>query len=341
MGSVGGNSAKATSGINGAETRYQAQHGVHDTLAGFQADTMHSGDDLAEPHLVQTLVAQSAQAVEWLSSFGVDLSSLVQCGGHSVPRTHREPPRADGKPAPVGWDIIAALKRYVDETKTKAMASATSAGGPLACGSIDVVTNATVVGLLQDAQGKGVTGVQYLLDGNTTAIDLVGDAVILSTGGFAYDTHTHSTHSFVRQYAPRFQNLPTTNGSFAVGDGVRLAMAVGADLVDMDKIQVHPTSFVDPAAPKNGVKFLAPEALRGCGAVLLNDQGVRFADELGRRDYLSKAIFEQHPVAAAADAAGILESVNVNMVLNDRAVDLFGRAAFDVRCYYDFVYYCL
>lgn len=167
-----------------------------------------------------------------------------------------------------------------------------------------------------------VRGVTYKHDDKM--VDLYGDAIILATGGYGYDVH--HPESFIRKFAPRYQKLPTTNGTFAVGDGIRLALQAGADLVDMDKVQVHPTSFVDPLDPTNGVKFLAPEALRGCGAVLLNSKGHRFADELGRRDYLSNAIFDQSPQGHNADA---LESVSVNMVLNDEAVDLFGRAAFE------------
>lgn len=50
--------------------------------------------------------------------------------------------------------------------------------------------------------------------------------------------------------------------------------------------QVHPTGLVHPDEPEAKVKFLAAEALRGVGGVLIDREGNRFADELGRRDYV-------------------------------------------------------
>jgi succinate dehydrogenase/fumarate reductase flavoprotein subunit len=52
-------------------------------------------------------------------------------------------------------------------------------------------------------------------------------------------------------------------------------------------VQVHPTGLVHPDEPNAKVKFLAAEALRGCGAIILDKHGKRIANELGRRDYVS------------------------------------------------------
>lgn len=55
----------------------------------------------------------------------------------------------------------------------------------------------------------------------------------------------------------------------------------------MEYVQVHPTGLVDPKNPNNRVKFLAAEALRGAGGVMIDADGKRFVNELGRRDYVS------------------------------------------------------
>ena len=60
----------------------------------------------------------------------------------------------------------------------------------------------------------------------------------------------------------------------------------------MAKVQVHPTGLVDPKEPEAKVKFLAAEALRGVGGLLLDNEGQRFADELGHRDYVTGRIWE-------------------------------------------------
>ena len=106
-----------------------------------------------------------------------------------------------------------------------------------------------------------VTGVRYTKGGQEHVLE--ADAVILATGGFGADSH--GPGALLTQHAPTLRLLPTTNGAFATGDGVRLGAAAGASLVHMDQVQVHPTGFVDPSQPDNQVKFLAPEALRGCG----------------------------------------------------------------------------
>merc|ERR1712093_769870 len=64
-------------------------------------------------------------------------------------------------------------------------------------------------------------------------------------------------------------------------------MAIGGNGIDMDKVQVHPTGLVDPKDPGSKWKFLAAEALRGEGGLLLNGDGNRFCDELSHRDYVS------------------------------------------------------
>ena len=56
----------------------------------------------------------------------------------------------------------------------------------------------------------------------------------------------------------------------------------------MEYVQVHPTGIVNPKDPNNKIKFLAAEALRGSGGIMLNANGERFVDELGRRDYCSE-----------------------------------------------------
>jgi succinate dehydrogenase/fumarate reductase flavoprotein subunit len=66
-----------------------------------------------------------------------------------------------------------------------------------------------------------------------------------------------------------------------------MAMAIGADTVDLEWVQVHPTGLVHPEEPDAKVKFLAAEALRGVGGVLLDMDGKRFCNELGRRDYVT------------------------------------------------------
>jgi predicted heme/steroid binding protein len=83
-------------------------------------------------------------------------------------------------------------------------------------------------------------------------------------------------------------------------------MAVGGTGIDMDKVQVHPTGLVDPKDPHAKVKFLAAEALRGVGGLLLDAGGDRFIDELEKRDVVSNAMWKR-------------DNFPVRLVLNTKA----------------------
>ena len=79
-----------------------------------------------------------------------------------------------------------------------------------------------------------------------------------------------------------------------------MAMSIGAKGIDMEKVQVHPTGLVDPKDPKAKVKFLAAEALRGVGGLLVDSTGNRFVDELQHRDYVTGKMWENNKVSKPA-----------------------------------------
>jgi flavocytochrome c len=150
---------------------------------------------------------------------------------------------------------------------------------------VQVIKKAKVVSLNKD--GNVVTGVTYEYDGETHSVDGV---VILATGGYAAD---FSETSLLKKHRPDTFDLASTNGTHATGDGHKMLMAIGANDIDMDKVQVHPTGLVDPKDPGSKWKFLAAEALRGEGGILINSDGQRFCDDLGHRDYVSGKMWEE------------------------------------------------
>lgn len=153
---------------------------------------------------------------------------------------------------------------------------------------VKIVLKARVTRLITE-EGV-VTGVEYEKDGKKTSVK---GPVILATGGYAAD---FSEDSLLKKYRPEYYNLSTTNGDHCTGDGHKMAFAIGANGIDMEKVQVHPTGLVDPKDPDAKVKFLAAEALRGVGGLLLDNEGQRFADELGHRDYVTGRIWDNGKV---------------------------------------------
>lgn len=115
---------------------------------------------------------------------------------------------------------------------------------------------------------------------------------ILILSGFGAD---FSPSGLISTFRPDLLTLPTVNGDHATGDGHVLATSLASHpgvLVDMNQVQVHPTGFIDPAQPEAKTKFLAAEALRGVGGLLLNKDGERFVDEMEKRDVVTARMWE-------------------------------------------------
>ncbi|CAI6090429.1 unnamed protein product [Clonostachys chloroleuca] len=269
QGFFGGNSTKATSGINGALTRTQVEQGVADSVKQFYDDTLKSARDKARPDLIKVLTYKSAAAVEWLQDvFNLDLTLVSRLGGHSQPRTHR------GHDAKFpGMAITYALMQRLEELSENEPHRVT------------IIKKARVTSL--NKEGNKVTGVSYEFNGESLVAE---GPVILATGGYAAD---FSETSLLKKHRPDTYDLATTNGTHATGDGQKMVMAIGGNGIDMDKVQVHPTGLVDPKDPGSKWKFLAAEALRGEGGILLNADGERFCDDLGHRDYVSGMMWKE------------------------------------------------
>ncbi|KAK8168554.1 FAD binding domain-containing protein [Phyllosticta citrichinensis] len=266
---MGGNSTKATSGINGALTRTQTDLKIADSVKQFYDDTLKSARDKARPDLIKVLTYKSSAAVEWLQDvFNLDLTLVSRLGGHSQPRTHR------GHDAKFpGMAITYALMQRFEE-----LAEAEP-------DRVQLVKKAKVTKIHKE--GNKAVGVSYEFDGKEHSVD---GPVILATGGYAAD---FGDTSLLKKHRPDTYGLATTNGAHATGDGHKMLMDIGANGIDMDKVQVHPTGLVDPKDPGSKWKFLAAEALRGEGGLLLNGKGQRFSDELGHRDYVSGKMWEE------------------------------------------------
>ncbi|KAJ3490938.1 hypothetical protein NLI96_g1064 [Meripilus lineatus] len=246
---MGGNSTKATSGINGAGTQSQQEQGIPDNAKLFFEDTKRSARELARDDLIRVLTGRSGDAVNWLQDkFGLDLSQVARLGGHSQPRTHRGSAQFPGM-----------VMTYAQMERLEDLAVSNPE-------RVSIKKKARVVKLLKDEQGS-VIGVNYTHSGKT---ETAYGPVILATGGYAAD---FTENSLLKKYRPEYYNLPTTNGDHCTGPS-------------------SPHWFGRPNDPEAKVKFLAAEALRGVGGLLLDNQGQRFVDELQHRDYVTGKMWE-------------------------------------------------
>merc|ERR1711975_48118 len=129
--------------------------------------------------------------------------------------------------------------------------------------------------------GKAVVGCEYRKGGS---VFKEFGPMVFASGGFGAD---FGSDSLLAMYRPDLLHPPTTNGEHCTGDAIKMGEAIGAETIDLEWVQVHPTGLVKPDDPDAKVKFLAAEALRGVGGIVLDANGKRFANELGRRDYVT------------------------------------------------------
>ncbi|CAM4385395.1 flavocytochrome c [Paenibacillus typhae] len=252
---LGGNTVRAEGGLNAAGTPYQAAAGIVDSPELHYEDTMKGGKNLNNPDLVRTLTNGAAASVEWLKENGAELSEVGRAGGASVNRIHRP---AGGEAA--GNFIVVALKKKLEEY------------------NIDVRLQTTANEIIKNKDGV-VTGVK-VTDKENKQYTINADSVILAAGGFG------ANMEMIKSYQPQLADFSTTNHPGATGDGTTMAEKIGAKLVDMKEIQIHPTTI-----PGHGV--LITEGVRGDGAILVNTEGKRFTNELLTRDVVSQNILAQ------------------------------------------------
>merc|ERR1712139_446268 len=113
----GGNSTKATSGINGAGTRGQKAKGIDDSIELFTSDTLKGG--AKRPEVAKVLCGNSGADVDWLvDKFNLDLSLVARLGGHSAPRTHRGAERFPGMT--ITYALIQMVEKVSEKNPNKA-----------------------------------------------------------------------------------------------------------------------------------------------------------------------------------------------------------------------------
>ena len=252
---TGGNTTRATGGLNAAGTKYQEAEGIEDSVELFIEDTMTGGKELNDLELVTVLAENSADAVDWVNEIGGDLSSVSMSGGASVKRVH-----APGDTSAVGPMIVRTLNNKIAELE------------------IPVLLNTEATAILINESGA-VSGV-VAIDANGQEIIIECTAVVLATGGFGANSE------LLVKYNPALEGFTTTNHVGATGDGLVMAEELGVQMVDIEQIQTHPTVHPDSST-------MYTESVRAYGAILVNTEGKRFTNELKTRDVVSEAILAQ------------------------------------------------
>ena len=240
----------------GAQAGTQAADRPNDSPAIHYLDTMGGGGFTNVPELVEVLVKDAPEVIQWLESLGViwdkepdGTMRELPLGGLSRKRLH----------AARDYTGLEEMRVVRDEIRNR---------------RINVLEFGPVVELVLDDKRQVAGAILMNLD--TGEISLVrAKTVILTTGGVG---RLH------------IQGYPTTNHYGATADGVVLAYRVGAKLIFMDTMQYHPTGA---AYPEQILGQLVTEKVRGLGAQLVNIDGEQFIYPLETRDVVASGIVRE------------------------------------------------
>jgi L-aspartate oxidase len=240
--------------------------GPGDSPAEHEADTLKAGAGLCDRKAVHALVTEGPEAVARLIARG----AVFDRGASGEIALTREGGHLKNRILHAGGDATGA------EISRALLAAVTDDPG------IEVIEHALVLDALKSESGRvcGVT-LHVIGEGSRDGVGrALAKAVVLGTGGLG------------QVFAQ------TTNPSVSTGDGVALALRAGAEVADVEFIQFHPTVLY-LGAKSSGQQPLISEAVRGEGAILLNDAKEQFMVEihpladLAPRDVVAKAIMSQ------------------------------------------------
>lgn len=262
-GQMGGNTIMAGGALNAVDDGSETALANNDSVEHHFNQTYEGGDKQGDPELVRILVENAWDGVEWLKSLGMEfVPGTFTVTGGMWQRAH--------KPVePEGVGFFKTYQAYMDSHEGLNVIYKTKAEEL-------IVEDGIVVG----AVCTGETGNKITVKAR--------NGVVLATGGFGQNVEMRMAANEETKLWPTLdESIPSTNTSAITGDGIRMAEAVGAELVQMGNIQLLPLGD-----PKTG--SLSGNIEHGVESrIFVNLNGDRFVNEGGRRDEMTLALFEQ------------------------------------------------
>lgn len=234
---------------------------LFDSPNWFALQTWNGGDKLGELHMVKHLASKALEGLHWLEAHGMEFAKKVHHGGGAMyPRSHQAV-------LPNGIGYINAITSVLKNNALYTLLLNTE-------GKSLIVEGDKVVGV--EATGK---------DGNKVVLH-AKKGVVLATGGFAGNVELRQKYCEGEKWPNLGKDVGTSNLASITGDGIFMAEKAGAQLVNMDQIQILPY-----CNPQTGM--LNDNILGSITGVFLNKEGKRFVREDGRRDEMSLGIMKQ------------------------------------------------
>lgn len=270
--------------------------GLFDSANWYALQTWNGGDKVGRLPLVKVLANNAYPGLEWLQGLGMTFSDKIGQGAGSLyQRTHSS---LDS----MGTGYIKVFMEAIGEE--------------------NVLVNTKGEALVQDETGR-VVGVKATNPDGTELNITANKGVIIATGGFSANVEMRQQYNTSGKWPVLGENVMTTNAAGITGDGIAMAAAIGANLVDMEQIQL-----LYLGNPFNGgMTYYTPRDLSGTDQIIfINKEGKRFVQEDGRRDVICCALINQ-----TDGLMYILESGDGNAVDPDELLTGDGHKARDAE----------
>ncbi len=264
LGYLGGSTNVSEGALNAVDPVRQGKQGIVDSIEKFYDQTMKGGHNKGNPELVHYLTENSMKSVKWLESMGVKFKDEIGTATGALWQRSHYPA------TPSGNTYIRTFEKVVNGTH----------------GAIQVLTDTQATDLLQQKDGR-VTGVVAKHFGQKVILN-AKDGVVIATGGFGANVKLRQkVNTGVWKSVKLDNSIGCTNiQKAAQGEGMMIAKKHGAQLINLDDIQIHPCG-----TPGTGLM----ENIRTSGRnrIFVNLEGDRFVNEGAARDVLAGAIFKQ------------------------------------------------
>ena len=260
---MGGNTILSGGALNAVDDGSETAKKNNDSVEFHYTQTWEGGDKEGVESLVHVLTDNAWDGVEWLKSLGMEFyDDPFTVTGGLWPRAH--------KPVePEGTGFFKTYQSFIDNNDGLTMVYNTTADEL-------IVTDGVVTGV----KCTGKTGNKITVSAN--------NGVVLATGGFSRNVELRQEANEINKKWPTLdESIPSTNTSGITGDGINMATAVGANLVQMENIQLLPLGDPNTGSLSGNIEHAVESR------IFVNLEGNRFVNEAGRRDDMTLALFEQ------------------------------------------------
>ena len=241
--------------------------GIFDSANWFALQTWNGGDKVANLELVESLANNAYAGLEWLESMGATFKDTISQGpGSLYPRTH-------DTETGLGAEFINTYVNYLNNNYASHW---------------NVYYGVTADEIITDDNGAA-SAIHGTDAHNNDYTFTAKKGIVLATGGFAGNVEMRVKYAQGEKWPDLGSNVGCTGVASDTGDGIVMAEAIGANLVDMDQIQLlHMCSPTKGTTDDNSAKDKGVAEI-----IFVNQEGNRFTAEDGRRDDISKAVLEQ------------------------------------------------